>query len=100
MSRVALVLICVLVVASAAAAGPPSWVRKPPRDTTRMLYAVGVASGEETVEAGRQAAVAGALGADLEARAAGQSGAKLPDVRKGPFGAGEKLTPYSDVTSA
>ncbi len=45
------------------------------------------------------AAVAGVLGADPEARAAGQSGAKLPNVRKGPFGAGEKSTPYADVTT-
>jgi methionine sulfoxide reductase catalytic subunit len=45
------------------------------------------------------AAAAGLIGSEQAVRAAGAAGAKLPNVRKGPFGTDEKLTPYADVTT-
>jgi sulfoxide reductase catalytic subunit YedY len=44
-------------------------------------------------------AAAGVLGSEGDVRAAGPAGAKLQNVRKGPFGTGEKMTPYGDVTT-
>jgi len=45
------------------------------------------------------AAAAGVLGSPRDVRAAGPAGAKLQNVRKGPFGTDEKMTPYGDVTT-
>jgi hypothetical protein len=73
-------LVCALALASLAEAGPPSWVRKPPRDTGRMLYAVGIASQAATLEAGRKEAIADALG-DLARRVEAEVQTRFEAVR-------------------
>lgn len=75
-----LALVGLLAWAMPALAGPASWARKPPRDTARTLYAVGIASHAGTVEMGRKEAVADALG-DLARRVETEVQSRFEAVR-------------------
>ena len=74
------IVFTVLALADVATAGPPSWVRKPPRDDAQRMYAVGIASEAVTVEGGRREAVADAV-RDLGVRAASEVQSRFEAVR-------------------